>query len=411
MAEPEEPSDQEIIDKLTRGEIRLHEIDRYRQPPDAVRLRRLFIERETGIKLSNVAEFSFDCEAACKRNIENMVGGVQLPLGIAGPLLVNGEYARGSFYIPLATTEGALVASTNRGCSAITKSGGATACIINDGMTRAPVFKTRGAKEVKELLKWTEENFHRLKERAEATTRFGELLEIKPFVSGRNVYLRFKFDTKDAMGMNMVTIATDAACDLILQENQDVELVSLSGNMCTDKKPSAVNLILGRGKTVIAETTLPRKIVEEKLKTTPERMVEVNRCKNLQGSALAGSLGFNAHAANITAAIFLATGQDPAHLVEASTTLTSLEVTPGGDLYCNVTIPALPVGTVGGGTSLATQEECLEILRVSGPGEPPGNNARKLAEITGAAILAGEISLLAAQAARHLSQAHARLGR
>jgi len=211
------------------------------------------------------------------------------------------------------------------------------------------------------------------------------------------------------MGMNMITIATDAAVDLILSEN-DVELVALSGNMCSDKKPAAINAILGRGKTVSADVFVTKETISGILKTTPEKMAEVNYRKNLLGSARAGSLGFNAHAVNITAAMFIACGQDAAHVVEASNAITTMELTDGG-LYCSVTLPSLNVGTVGGGTRISTQQECLNMLGVAGAVENPGTNAKKLAEIIAAAVLAGEISLVGALAARHLAKAHATLGR
>jgi len=242
------------------------------------------------------------------------------------------------------------------------------------------------------------------------TTRHGELLRVEPFVVGRTVWLRLGFDRKDAMGMNMVTIASDAICDLVLSENSGVELVSLSGNMCVDKKPAAINTLLGRGKTVVAETVIPERVVSSKLKADPMRMVEVNYRKNLLGSARAGALGFNAHAANIIAAIFIACGQDVAHVVEGSTAITTVEKT-GEGLYLAVTLPALEVGTVGGGTRVETQRECLEMLGLAGSGEPPGSNAKMLAEIIASAVLAGETSLIAAQAAHHLAEAHKRLGR
>ena len=209
--------------------------------------------------------------------------------------------------------------------------------------------------------------------------------------------------------MNMVTIATDRLADIIVDE-LDIRLVALSGNMCVDKKPAAINLIEGRGKNVVAETSIPRSIIHDVLKTTPEGMADVHYRKNMLGSAKAGSLGFNAHAANVIAATFIATGQDPAHVVDASTAITSISVR-GDELYASVSMPSLPVGTVGGGTSIKTQHECLSIMDVAGGGNPPGAHAKKFAEIICCAVLAGELSLIAAHAARHLARAHATLGR
>jgi len=401
--------DRGLLEKLKNHNVSFHEIDKTLVPDEAIELRRIAVSELTGASLHHIKNFSFDVEKATKRNIENMIGAVQVPLGIAGPLRIKGEYAKGDFYIPLATTEGALVASTDRGSSVILASGGANVRIFDDKMTRAPVFLARDIIGAKSLIDWIFKNFQRLKERAETTTTFGELLRIEPFTVGRSVFLRFSYDTKDAMGMNMVTIATDSAVDMILSEN-DVELIALSGNMCTDKKPSAVNLILGRGKTVSADVIISKDTIVEKLKTTPSKMFDVNYRKNLLGSARAGSLGFNAHSANIAAAIFIACGQDAAHVVEASTAITTMELTEEG-LYCSVTLPSLPVGTVGGGTGIATQQECLSILGIHGGGDPPGANAKKLAEIIAAAVLAGEINLIGALSARHLARAHAQLGR
>ncbi len=402
----------DLKQSIIEGKTKFHELDRIVEPKAAADIRRHAIEEMTGTQLPVIGNFTIDAKSAASRNIENMIGAIQIPVGIAGPLTINGEYAKGGFYLPLATTEGALVASTNRGCSAISSSGGADVRIFKDGMTRAPVFKTKGAIESKKLVAWVNDadNFKRMQECAATTTRFGVLIAVTPYVAGNNVYLRFIYDTKDAMGMNMVTIATDAVVDMIMAEN-DAELISLSGNMCTDKKPSAINLIEGRGKTVVADVRLSREIVLKKLKTTPERMVEVNIRKNLVGSALAGSIGFNAHVANVAAAMYLACGQDAAHVVEASLSITFAEVDDNGDLYISVTMPAVSVGTVGGGTGIATQQECLGIIDCAGSGKIPGHNAKKLAEIIASAALAGEISLIGAQAAKHLAQAHQEHGR
>ncbi|MDO8726198.1 MAG: hydroxymethylglutaryl-CoA reductase (NADPH) [Candidatus Methanoperedens sp.] len=401
--------DRRLLEKLKTGEVGFHKIDKKPDTIAAIELRRAAVSELTGTEFTHIKNYSFDIEKVTDRNIENMIGAVQVPLGVAGPIRINGDYANGEFYVPLATTEGALIASAQRGCSVITACGGANVRIFDDKMTRAPVFMAKDVIGAKKLIEWVKENFARLKEKSEATTRFGKLLSIETFVAGRSVFLRFAYDTKDAMGMNMVTIATDAAVDLILLEN-DAQLVALSGNMCTDKKPAAINAITGRGKTVSADVFLNREIIQEKLKTTPEKMADVNYRKNLVGSARAGSLGFNAQAANIAAAIFIACGQDAAHVVEASNAMTLMELTDDG-LYCSVTLPSVAVGTVGGGTGIGAQHECLSMLGAAGAGDPPGANSKKLAEIVAAAVLAGEISLIGALAARHLAKAHAELGR
>ncbi|HWR25085.1 MAG TPA: hydroxymethylglutaryl-CoA reductase (NADPH) [Methanosarcina sp.] len=413
LEEYELSEDEEIIlQKVLDGHISFRKIDEFADPQTAVKIRRLAIQEFLKLQFEHIQNFSLDAEAATKKNIENMIGAIQVPLGVAGLLKVNGEYANSEYYIPLATTEGALVASVNRGCSVVTKSGGANVRIFEDEMTRAPVFKLETLDRAKKFYEWVKnpEVFEQIKTVAEKTTRFGKLIAVKPFVTGTYVYLRFSYDTKDAMGMNMVTIATEAVMHLI-EDEFGAHPVSLSGNMCTDKKPASISTILGRGKTVVAEVTIPKNIVKETLKCTPEAMFEVNYSKNLLGSARAGALGFNAHSANIIAAIYLACGQDPAHVVEGSTAITSMEITKYEDVRCSVTLPALPVGTVGGGTGLGTQRDCLNMLGVAGAGDIPGINSRKFAEITASAVLAGEISLIGAQAAGHLARAHAQLGR
>jgi hydroxymethylglutaryl-CoA reductase (NADPH) len=405
---------EEVVSKLVRGELKMHEADRVLGNANAAALaRRLALERLYGVGLSSIGSTIIDFEEVVGRNIENPIGAVQVPVGVAGPLRVLGDYARGDYYVPLATSEGALVASVNRGAKAITAAGGARAKVLRDGMARAPVFWTPGIVEARRLIAWVLEHLEDVRKAAEATTRHGKLLEVQPFQVGNMVWLRFVYHTGDAMGMNMATIATDAAAEYILANYPgEARLVAISGNLCTDKKPSAVNLICGRGKTVTAEALIPRRVVEETLRVRPEDIEFVNRAKNLLGSAVAGSLGgFNAHIANIVAAVFLATGQDMAQVVESSMGYTWAEVRQDGSLYIAVTLPSLEVGTVGGGTRLPTQREALALLGVAGGGNPPGSNARKLAEIIAATVLAGELNLLAALAANELARAHRLLGR
>ncbi len=399
----------DYIERIRNGSVKLYALEKELGVREGVRVRRKFIEEEAGVNLDAIGSFSMDIDQAVKKNIENMIGAVQVPVGVAGPLAVKGEYAKKSCYLPLATTEGALVASVNRGCSLITRAGGADVRILRDGMTRAPVFAARDIVHAREVVAWVEEHMTEIREAAESTTSHGKLFEIVPYVAGTNVFLRMEFDTKDAMGMNMVTIAGAKVGDLVERET-GARLVALSGNMCTDKKPAAINLIRGRGKTVVAGVKLSDDLIANILKTDAEMLVLANYRKNMVGSALAGSLGFNAQAANVIAAMFIACGQDAAHVVEGSTCMTTVEKVDGG-AYVAVTLPALPVGTVGGGTGLSTQRECLEMLGVRGGGTPPGANARALAEIVAAGVLAGELSLLGALAAQHLARAHQQLGR
>jgi hydroxymethylglutaryl-CoA reductase (NADPH) len=397
------------LERLKNGTLKLYALEKELPAPEAIRIRRAFIEGEAGVQLPMLGSFTMDPSTAVTRNIENMVGAVQVPVGVAGPLRVKGEHARGDYYVPLATTEGALVASVNRGCGAVTRAGGADVRILRNGMTRAPVFSTRDVLHAKAVKDFVDGNREALAAAAAETTSHGELTGAMTFVTGTTVHVRLEFDPKDAMGMNMVTIASERIADLI-EERTGARLVALSGNLCTDKKPAAVNGILGRGRTVVAGVRLPDDLVSEVFKTDARTLAEVNYRKNLVGSARAGSLGFNAHAANVIAALFIACGQDAAHVVEGSGTFTTVEEQEGG-VYVSVTIPALQLGTVGGGTGLGTQRECLSLLGVAGGGTPPGANAARFAEIAGCAVLAGELSLLGALGAGHLARAHMSLGR
>jgi hydroxymethylglutaryl-CoA reductase (NADPH) len=397
------------LERLKNGTLRLYALEKELPPDAAVRVRRRYIEETAGASLAKIGSYTIGIDRVVKRNCENMIGCVQVPVGVAGPLIVQGEYAKGEYYLPLATTEGALIASVNRGCSAIARAGGAGVRIFADGMTRAPVFAARDVPHAREAVGWIRAHESEIGSAAESTTSHGKLLGIACFVAGTSVFVRFTFDTKDAMGMNMVTIASGKAAELIERET-GLRQIALSGNMCTDKKPSAASTILGRGKTVAAGVFLGDAVIREVFKTDARTLVEVNTRKNLVGSARAGSLGFNAHAANVVAACFIACGQDAAHVVEGSTCITTVDPAEDG-VYVSVTLPALPVGTVGGGTGVDTQSECLGLLGVQGSGNPPGANAKKFGEIVAAGVLAGELSLLGALAAQHLSRAHQQLGR
>ena len=399
-------TEKEILEKLDSGEIRIFEIEKYTDTANhATDIRRKYIENKTGVDLNHISKYSIDMTDTSKKNIENPIGTVQVPVGVAGPLLIHNEDEEIETYIPLATTEGALLASINRGCSAIRRSGGCNVAILANQMTRAPVLKTKSVTDAKKLKDWIKEHFDEIKEKAESTTNHGKLLKIDPIaIVGRFVYPRFVYETGDSMGMNMVTIATEESLKYIEKEN-DISILALSGNFCIDKKPSALNLIEGRGKSVVAEVVVPKEVVEKTLKTTTDAIVEVNYAKNLLGSAIAGSYGYNAHYANIVAALFIATGQDPAHVVEGSIGITSAE-NNDGDLYFSITLPDLPVATVGGGTRLETATEALNLLDAKG-----SDKVERYASIVGGSVLAGELSLIGALAAGHLARAHKKLGR
>ncbi|MDR3101854.1 MAG: hydroxymethylglutaryl-CoA reductase (NADPH) [Methanocalculaceae archaeon] len=399
----------EQLARIRSGDLKLYALEKLMPADTAVSLRRKYVEVETRADLSAVGTYSIPIDRVVLRNIENMVGCVQIPVGVAGPLAVRGEFADGTFWLPLATTEGALVASVNRGCGAITWAGGADVRILRDGMTRAPVFAADSVVHAVNAARWAEDNLLLLKRAAEETTHYGELTGLTTYVVGTNLFVRFLFDTKDAMGMNMATIASEAAARLI-EEETGARMVSVSGNMCCDKKPSAINVIEGRGKSVAAGVFLPDDLVRAAFKTDAKTLAEVNTRKNLVGSARAASFGFNAQAANVVAAMFLACGQDPAHVVEGSNAITTVDEVPGG-AYVSVSLPSLQVGTVGGGTGIATQRACLSMLGVAGGGKNPGDHAKAFAEIAAAAVLAGELSLLGALGAQHLIKAHQMLGR
>lgn len=396
----------EIIKKLLNGEMKLYQIDSYVDSVfEALDIRREFIAKYSNIELDHISNYTLNMDEVLKKNIENPIGVIQIPLGVAGPLKINGEFANDNFFVPLATSEGALIASINRGASAISAAGGVNACVIGNNMTRAPVLKTNSIVESVKVKKWFENNFNEIKEIAESTTSHGKLIKIDPIVIVSNyVYPRFVYSTGDSMGMNMVTIATEKVLDKLYQET-GVHAIALSGNLCVDKKPAAINMIEGRGKTIVADILIPEEIVKSKLKTTAAAIEEVNIAKNLIGSAAAGSMAYNAHYANMVAAIFLATGQDAAHVVEGSLGITTAE-DRDGDLYFAVNLPDLPLATVGGGTRLETANEGLKILGVAG-----SNNVNKFAEIVVATVLAGELSLVGALAAGHLAKAHQELGR
>jgi len=351
-------------------------------------------------------EHSLDYGRVHGANCEIVVGYVPLPVGLVGPLTVNGE----SVFVPMATTEGCLVASTNRGAKAICQGGGAQAMILRDGITRAPCVRMQSAKEAAYLKLWCEEpeNFAKLKAAFESTTSFGKLRACTPTVAGKNVYIRMVCMSGDAMGMNMVSKGSLAVIDLLQNKFPTLKLIALSGNMCTDKKAAATNWIEGRGKSVVVEATIPKDVVKKTLKTTVKAMVETNLNKNLIGSAMAATIGgFNAHASNMVSAVFLATGQDPAQNVESSNCITLLEEEEEtGNLWISCTMPSIEVGTVGGGTSLPAQAACLEAIGCRGGGATPGANAQKLATVVAATVMAGELSLLAALAANTLVAAH-----
>lgn len=255
---------------------------------------------------------------------ENVVGYTPIPIGIAGPLRIDGI----SLPIPMATTEGALIASTSRGCKALNAGGGVTTVLHHDAMTRGPALEFSSLKDAASAKLWIEsgEGEAIMKSTFNSTSRFARLQKLKCALAGRTLFVRFATQTGDAMGMNMISKGTEKALETMMQYFPGMRIVSLSANYCTDKKPAAINWIEGRGKSVVAEAVIPGAIVKSILKTTVTDLNKLNVTKNLIGSAMAGSVGgFNAHASNILTAIYLATGQDPAQNVESSQCMTLLE--------------------------------------------------------------------------------------
>jgi hydroxymethylglutaryl-CoA reductase (NADPH) len=364
--------------------------------------RRKALEKEVKVSLNNIGSFTLDEAVAGSRNCENMIGAAQIPMGIAGPLKIKNEKLKmKNYYVPLATTEGALVASVNRGCKAITESGGASADSYRVGATRGPVFLVKNLKESDTLNRFLEEHLVDLQKIAKTTSRHLTLTKYMDRGVGHYRYVRFVFDTQDAMGMNMVTIATQKIVEFI-ETKTVARCISLAGNYDMDKKPSWLNVIEGRGIKAWAEVTIPQRTLTGVLKTTAQKMYDVWLAKCMMGSAMSGSMAFNAQYANVVAALFLATGQDIAHVVEGSVGITTAEVMKK-NLYVSVYLPDLMVGTVGGGTGLATQKEALKLLGVE--------HSRQLAEVVAGAVLAGEISLLASLSEGTLASAHQHLAR
>ncbi|MCA9790757.1 MAG: hydroxymethylglutaryl-CoA reductase [Candidatus Eremiobacteraeota bacterium] len=373
--------------------------------PVVVAQRQQFVEQRCGVALEHVKGLSYDPHRA-SGNIENLFGVAQVPLGLAGPLKVDGEHAQGDFYVPLATSEGTLVASYGRGMKVLYRCGGARCTVVGDQMQRAPVFLFADARQARRFADWIKASLSEIRKVAEATSRVAHLKHIEYYLVSRFVYLRFDYTTGDAAGQNMVSRATLAACNWILEHyDASIENFYLESNLATDKKSSMVNIIHSRGKRVTAEVTVDGETLWNLLRVTPERLHHHNGVANL-GAFLSGANNNGLHAANGITALFLATGQDVANVAEASAAMLYTEVTREGALYLSITLPCLIVATHGGGTALPTQRECLEMLGCYGPGK-----VKKLAEIVAATVLAGELSLAAAISSDEWVSAHEKLGR
>jgi hydroxymethylglutaryl-CoA reductase (NADPH) len=339
-------------------------------------------------------------------NIENFIGVMRMPIGVAGPLRVNGLAAKGDYLIPLATTEAALVASYHRGCRLLTAAGGCTAMVLYESVSRAPAFVFGSAAQACQFVVWAVGCFDAFQSVAATTTSHGRLIDVGCTVEGNHVYLNFEFTTGDASGQNMVTLATDAICGYVIEHTPVPPLRHyVESNLSGDKKASAKAFTSARGRKVTAEAQISAELIAQHLHTTPQEMADYWRMSAI-GGVLSGTVGVHGHFANGLAALYLATGQDAACVAESATGVTRFEVTEDGGLYAAVTLPGIMVGTVGGGTGLPTQRACLELMGLAGTGK-----ARALAEVCAGLLLAGELSIIAALGAGHFSRAHRKLAR
>ncbi len=385
------------------AKIPLDRIDNY--SPEIIAERQAFVTGQTGTGLRHLPHYSLD-PAMLPGNIENFVGVAQVPIGLAGPLHVRGEYADGDFYVPMATTEGTLVASYNRGMKLTREAGGITTTILDDAMQRAPIFVFENARYARDFGQWVTDHFDQIKAKAEETTRSGKLTNIEQYGVGKMRWLRFNFTTGDAAGQNMVTRATHHACHWLLDKGiAGLEHFSMAANLDTDKKHSHLNTLHSRGKRVVAEITLPGALLEQIMHVSAKALFAQRQLSNM-GAFLSNSVNNGAHFANGLTALFIATGQDVANIAESASGLTYSELRDNGDYYISVTIPSLIVATHGGGTGLPTQRECLELLGCYGTGK-----VQKLAEIMAAVVLCGELSLGAAIVANEWVSSHEQYGR
>lgn len=366
--------------------------------------RREFIKKMTGVELKHLSNYSFDPQIL-KGNLEHFIGVAQIPVGVAGPLKVNGEYAKGEFYVPLATTEGTLVASYNRGMRLCYQCGGITTTVVDEAMQRAPVFSFASAREAQKFGQWLKESFAEIKAKAESTDPFIKLKDIDSYAVANMLYCRFNYFTGDAAGQNMVGKATFAVCEWINSTYPGIKQYLLSGNIDTDKKHSYMNALHTRGKRVVAEVVIPADLITNMSTMSPTELFRQRNISNT-GAILAGTNNNGLHSANGITAMFIACGMDVANLAESSAALIYSDLLPDNSYYYSITIPSLVVGTFGGGTGLATQTECLKMLGCVGK-----DKAKKLAEIVAATALCGELSLLSAILGKHWVSSHEQYGR
>ncbi len=373
---------------------------------DIIKKRQEFLTGFTGTKFKHLLYYNYDPHLT-RGNIENFTGTIQIPMGIAGPVKVNGEHAHGEFIVPMATTEGTLVASYNRGIKVLNLCGGAKATVVNDAMQRAPVFVFKDARGARDFRNWINEHMAEIRQEAEATSSVARLQYIDIYLANKFAYLRFNYFTGDAAGQNMVGRATFAACSWIIDtyDGNAIQNFYLESNLATDKKASQINMMHSRGKRVIAEATLDRDILIQHMRVEPEKLNYHANISNI-GAFISGANNNGAHSPNAITAIFIATGQDVANVSESSAGILYTELTKEGDLYISLTLPSLIVATYGGGTGLPSQREALEMMDCYGK-----NKVNKLAEIIGSVALAGEISLGSAISSSDWVSSHESYGR
>jgi hydroxymethylglutaryl-CoA reductase (NADPH) len=399
-AEPlplEIPSDEDVSPRISSGS---------RLDADAVQRRWNLLRASDEVRGQLLDALTADQMSVYSHNIENFIGAVRVPIGIAGPLRVRGLFAKGDFYVPLATTEAALVSSYTRGCKTISDAGGCLSGVLNEGVSRSPVFGFKDVVEAAQFIVWATTHIEEFKRVAGTTTGHGKLEDVRFTLEGNHVFLLLEYFTGDAAGQNMVTIASEAVCQFILQQcPQKPQYWYVEGNMSGDKKASTQSFQGVRGKKVVAEASLPAALVQRRLHCTPRQMVDYYRVSAL-GGVLSGNIGIQGHYANGLAAVYIACGQDAACVSESSVGITRFQENPDGSLYVAVTLPNLIVGTVGGGTGLPSQRACLELMGLAGTG-----HANAFAEVCAALVLAGEVSIIAAMAAGQFTAAHQKLAR
>ncbi|MCL4383349.1 hydroxymethylglutaryl-CoA reductase [Candidatus Marsarchaeota archaeon] len=407
----------EALEKIKKGEIKLHELSKIGfNENQSAEVRRRYLSNKYNIEIeafTHIKSTTIDLDDAAKRNISNIIGATQVPLGFV-EININGDYAKGISPVFLATTEGRLVDGIGRAAKALNEKGVSTK-ILKDEMTRSVIIIADNLKNASKINDYIKQNFDEIKKDFLKSSSYINLKTISTYVFGKSIFIRYAASTGAAMGMNMITIAAhEATINLIeklQKQNINSRFFTESGNMCIDKKPGFMNQIMGRGISISAEAVISKETVEKYFKISPKKIVEMNYLKNYIGSSLAGTIGNNAHMANILAAIFIAYGQDVAQIVDSTSGYDNAELTEEGDLYFSINLPALEIGTFGGGTARETQKEILKASKIYGENDNDGITKYKFAEIIAAAVLAGELNLLAALSAEELSKAHGSIKR